>query len=100
MDQPWSVRMANSYIDRHPGAVTYDSASPKRSWDYEQGLMLEAFHQLWLKTGNKKYLDFIKNNIDQYVDANGNIRTYYYHKFRLDDINTGTQLLFLYQMTK
>lgn len=66
LDQPWSVRMANSYIDRHPGAVTYDSASPKQSWDYEQGLMLEAFHQLWLKTGDQKYFDFIKNTIDFY----------------------------------
>ena len=99
-NQPWSIRMADSFIARHPGAVTYDSASPKKSWDYEQGLILEAFHQLWLKTGDKKYFDFIKNNIDHYIDANGNIRTYNKRKFRLDDINTGRQLLMLYRVTK
>src|SRR5512143_2412953 len=37
---PWSVRIARSFLLRHPGAVTYDSASPDTKWNYEQGLIL------------------------------------------------------------
>ncbi len=99
-DEPWSERIADSFILRHPGAVTYDSSSPKQNWNYEQGLILEALHQLWLKTGDKKYFNFIKDNMDKYVKADGTIDTYKYSGFTLDDINPGRQLLTLYKATK
>ncbi len=99
-EESWAERAADSFIARHPGAVTFDSASPKQNWNYEQGLILEALHQLWLETGNKKYFNFIKANIDKYVEAGGSIRTYEYNAFTLDDINPGRQLLTLYKATK
>ena len=97
--EPWAERIADSFIARHPGAVTYDSASPKQNWNYEQGLILEAFHQLWLKTGDQKYYNFISENMDHYVEADGSIKTYKYNGFTLDDINPGRQLLTLYKAT-
>ena len=99
-EESWAERTADSFIARHPGNVTYDSASPKQNWNYEQGLILEALHQLWLQTGNKKYFDFIKANMDKYVEANGSIKTYKYDAFTLDNINPGRQLLTLYKATK
>jgi len=99
-NEPWSIRIADTFLARHPGAVTYDSGSPDKKWNYEQGCILEAFNQLWLKTGNKKYFEFIKNNIDHYVEENGSIKTYKYDDFSLDNINTGRQLLTLYLATK
>lgn len=62
--------------------------------------MLEAFHQMWVHTGRKRYLDFIRNNIDRYVQADGSIRTYNLAEHNLDNIAGGRALLFLYHQTK
>ena len=99
MSWPWARRIAESFLLRHPGAVTYDSGSPNRRWNYEQGLMLEAFHQMWLSTKDRRYLDFMKRNIDQYVEESGSIRTYRYEDFNLDNIAVGRALLTLYEVT-
>ena len=80
-DTLWSVRLADSFILRHPGSVTYDDNLPEDRWTYEQGVMLEAMRQMWVKTNDKKYFDFIENNIDQYVSEEGKIRTYNYNDF-------------------
>ena len=38
--KPWSVRMADSEIARHPDPMTLDSEQPK--WEYTHGLVLKA----------------------------------------------------------
>jgi unsaturated rhamnogalacturonyl hydrolase len=96
---PWARRIAESFLSRHAGAVTYDSSSPNRRWNYEQGLMLEAFHQMSLSTKDRRYLEFIRQNIDQYVEESGSIRTYNYEDFNLDNVAVGRALLTLYQAT-
>jgi unsaturated rhamnogalacturonyl hydrolase len=97
---PWSQRIAESFILRHPGAVTYDSLSPSEKWNYEQGLILEALHQMWLFTKDQRYFDFIRRNIDQYVDESGNIKTYKYDDFNLDNVAVGRALLTLFETTE
>lgn len=97
---PWSTRLINSFIIRHPNAVTYDEFMTKNKWNYEQGVMLEAMRKMYEMTKDQQYYEFIKNNIDQYVDDEGKIKTYKYSSFNLDNINTGRALLFLYEKTK
>ncbi len=99
-DLPWSVRLMETFRLRHPGAVTYDEVISKKKWNYEQGLMLEAFKRMYIKTGDEKYYNFIKDNLDQYVDENGNIRTYKMSDYNLDKISPGRALLFLYKKTE
>ena len=94
---PWSKRIAESFLLRHPGAVTYDSLSPNEKWNYEQGLMLEALHQMWLFTKDDRYFVFIQGNIDRYVDKSGGIKTYAYDEFSLDNVAVGRSLLTLYK---
>jgi unsaturated rhamnogalacturonyl hydrolase len=96
---PWSKRIAESFVLRHPGSVTYDSGSPNQRWNYEQGLMLEALHQMWLSTRDQRYLAFIKGNIDHYVDDSGPIKSYRYEEFNLDYVAVGRALLTLYDAT-
>lgn len=98
-DKPWSARIAESFLLRHPGAVTYDSAIPDRKWTYEQGLMLVAFHRMWEHSGERKYFDFIRQNLDHYVEESGNIRTYKLGDFNLDNVSPGRALLFVYEAT-
>jgi unsaturated rhamnogalacturonyl hydrolase len=97
---PWSKRIAESFILRHPGAVTYDLLSPSEKWNYEQGLMLEALHQMWLFTNDQRYFDFIRRNIDLYVDDSGIIKTYRYDDFNIDNVAVGRALLTLFETTE
>jgi unsaturated rhamnogalacturonyl hydrolase len=95
----WSRRIADSFLLRHPGAVTYDSASPDRKWNYEQGLMLVALEQMTLHTGDQKYFDFVRKNLDQYVAQDGTIRTYRLADYNLDNVGPGRALLAVYRET-
>jgi unsaturated rhamnogalacturonyl hydrolase len=96
---PWSKRIAESFVLRHPGAVTYDTGSLNQRWNYEQGLMLVALRAMWKSTGDQRYFDFIKGNIDQYIGESGGIKTYKYEDFNLDNIAVGKALLMLHEAT-
>lgn len=97
--KPWSERIADSFMMRHPEEATHDSV-PIFKWTYDLGTTLEGYHQLWEKTGDAKYFNYIKKNIDIYVGDDGKIKTYKYTDFNIDNINTGRQLLLLYKATK
>ena len=96
----WSIRIADSFIARHPNSVTYDSGSPSEKWNYEQGLMIVALNQLYLISGDKKYFDFAQNNLEQYIDENGKIKTYEMEDYNLDNIGPGRAVLSVYEKTK
>lgn len=96
---PMFVRLADSFLLRHPGAVTYDSIFTETKWNYEQGLILEALYQVYLYTGEEKYFQFIKENLDQYIEEDGKIKTYKFENFNIDLVNPGRALLHTYSKT-
>ncbi|MCE7064508.1 glycoside hydrolase family 88 protein [Dyadobacter sp. CY326] len=91
--------MADSFMARHKDSILVGKNTFTR-WDYEQGLMLKAIEKVWLRTGEGKYFEYIRKDIDQYVDKDGNIRTYKFDEFNIDNIPTGRALLTLYQQTQ
>lgn len=91
MDAPWSVRMAESIMERHPLL--------KQRWHYELGTVLMGYQQLLDHTGDERYYDYIKRNIDEFVEPDGSIRTYTVEEFNLDQVNTGKLLFRLMDRT-
>lgn len=85
-ETPWSARMAEAVIQRRPLV--------RERWDYETGTVLRGIEELWAETGDDRYFDYIKTNIDAYVQPDGSIRTYPMGDYNLDHINTG-KILFL-----
>jgi unsaturated rhamnogalacturonyl hydrolase len=61
--------------------------------------MLVALCAQWKHTGERKYLDFIRDNLDQYVDPAGAIKTYKRSDYNLDNIGPGRALLAVYRAT-
>lgn len=61
----WGMRIVESVMQRNQ----------VRSWAYPDGFYSFAQYRMWKATGNQEYFDYIKNNADQYIDANGNINT-------------------------
>jgi len=96
---PYSVSMANSFMSWHKDSITVKENKPA-GWDYEQGLMLKALEKVWHRTGNGQYFEYIRKDIDRYVEKDGNVRTYKYDEFNLDNIPTGGALLTLHQQSQ
>ncbi len=98
-DAPWSVRIADNFMRLFPDSVVYPY--PKTGeWNYEQGLMLEGFHRMWLGTRDEKYFAYIKKNSDHYVRPDGRIATYAFTEYNLDNIAPGRPLFYLLERTK
>ena len=93
---PLSRQMADSFIAHHKDSILVGKNTITR-WDYEQGLMLKAIEKVWYRTGEGKYFEYIRKDIDQYVKEDGSIRTYKFDDFNIDNIPTGRALLTLYQ---
>jgi unsaturated rhamnogalacturonyl hydrolase len=88
---PWSVRMADSVLARYP---TLSSR-----WHYEPGVVLLALLRVWHQTGEPRYYEYVKRNIDELVGPDGSIRTYCLEEYNLDQINEGKLLFPLYETT-
>ena len=89
--QAWSVRMADSILQQHPILGG--------KWDYDWGVTLKGIESVALKTGAQKYADYIKTNLDHFVQPDGAIRGYTLEEYNLDRINTGKLLFRLYAQT-
>jgi unsaturated rhamnogalacturonyl hydrolase len=68
-------------------------------WTYDQSVILKGIEGLWRATGEKKYFDYIQKSMDLFVDDKGDIRTYRYDEFTLDNVAPGRNLLLLYNVT-
>ena len=94
--KPVSVHMAESFMLWNPDSIKVAPNKPAR-WDYEQGLMLKALEKVWFRTGDPKYFEYIQKDIDLYVNEKGEVPTFKYKDYNLDNIPTGRALLMLYQ---
>jgi unsaturated rhamnogalacturonyl hydrolase len=79
---PESARVASSLIDEHPTALT-------TQWEYDSGLVLKGMLEVWQKTHDAKYFDYVKRTIDGLLDETGNIRGFHPEEHNLDAINMG-----------
>lgn len=97
--KPYSQQMAESVLTWHKDSIAVKEGKPA-GWDYEQGLILKALGRVWARTGDGSYFEYIRKDIDRFVSKDGNIRTYKYDDFNLDNINTGRILLTLAQQSQ
>lgn len=86
-----AIHMADSVIQRYP--VT------GLKWAYEWGLALKGVLEVWKATGESKYFDYVKRNVDLLVQDNGSIRTYQPEDYNIDQINAGKVLFPLVKQT-
>jgi unsaturated rhamnogalacturonyl hydrolase len=85
----WSKAMVESTMTRY-------TPQTLGSWGYTRGLYLYGQYLVYKRTGDRRYLDYIKAWVDRFVDANGNISNSFNN---LDSMRSGTLLLTLYQET-
>lgn len=95
----WAERMAMSEMRRTPDPRLLDFVTAPR-WEYTNGLVLLAIDRVREKTGNARYLDYIKSFYDPMIAADGTIQTYDITAFNIDRVNPGRALMSLHKITK
>jgi unsaturated rhamnogalacturonyl hydrolase len=93
-----AANMAATAMNVWKDSLTTQPGKPAK-WTYDQGVILKGIEGLWERTADKKYFDYIQQSMDFFLDENGNIRTYKFDDFTLDNITPGRALLLLYQVT-
>ena len=84
-DRPWSVRMVETVMTRHP--IVHEK------WDYTAGLVLTGVERLGDRTRDARYRKYVQDNMARLVQPDGSITSYRADEFNLDQINQG-RLLF------
>jgi len=97
--KPYSVRMADSEMKRNPESWMVDF-SKKLKWDYCNGLELQSIYQVWKRTGDPRYFNYVKSYADTIIAEDGTITGYKADDLSLDKLNSGKILFDLYAKTK
>lgn len=68
-------------------------------WDYQWGVVALGVQRLWHASGERRYFDYLKRNVDHFVGDDGAIATYDPAEHNIDHINPGKVLFALYRET-
>jgi unsaturated rhamnogalacturonyl hydrolase len=96
---PWSQRMLATIMANNADSIAYVKEGKDARWEYEMGVILQAVEQVWYRTADDRYFQYIQKNMDRYVTPGGDIRTYTKSSFNIDYITPGRSLLMLSQQT-
>ncbi len=94
----WSVRLANSELSRRGDSLDWKSGG-KAKWDYAAGLFELSLLQLSIETHDPRYQKFSVAATSSFISPNGDIQTYIAEEYQLDAINSGKNILALWQLT-
>ncbi len=94
----WSVRMADSETARLGDKLAW---RPGRSvkWDYTAGLFTLSLLRLNEKVPTPAYVEFAKDAIGSFIDADGNIQGYKADDYNIDNVAPGKTVIALYEIT-
>lgn len=90
-------RALTTLLERYP--LLYEMKTYKGKWTYDYGVVLKGMADAWKWTGDARYLTYVKNNLDHFVQENGEISKYKFDSFNIDNINTGKLFFLLYEET-
>jgi len=69
------------------------------SWNYDHGLQVMAIQKAGEAKGEERYLKFVADWIDTFIQPDGSIRTYRMEDYNVDWVNSGKLLFGAYERT-
>src|SRR6266566_2142982 len=69
-------------------------------WDYQWGVLLKGIAGVGHATGDERYVEHIRRNVDRFVAPSGEIATYSMGDHNLDHINPGKLLFALAEASR
>ena len=94
-DEPMSVRMVRSEMQRCPEASWLDGLEGKLKWNYTTGLELLSFVDVFEAYGDSSVLNYVSDWYDGIIDSAGTIYGYKLSKHNQDHVCPGRTLLSL-----
>lgn len=82
---------ADTVMTRWPDPRNITGTS--RGWDYNNGIVLRGIMEVYRKTGDARYLDYIKKYVDYFVDSNGDLYTDSAHTKRIQNESHSLDLI-------
>lgn len=95
----WGQRLGATVLADHPQLSKMRKSDGEYRWSYTPALVGLGLYQLHRKHGEPGYYAYLKAYVDDYVDADGNIRSYAPEEFNIDSILSGRLLFPLWQDT-
>ncbi|MFC5282051.1 glycoside hydrolase family 88 protein [Pedobacter alpinus] len=92
-----SEELSKTIIDKYAYPVLNESRPLK--WTYETGVYLTGISQVWKRTGKGEYFKYIQDCMDSFIDEQGNIKTYKFADYNIDNVRNGVNLMLLYKVT-
>ncbi|MDO3409679.1 glycoside hydrolase family 88 protein [Saccharibacillus sp. CPCC 101409] len=93
----WSERMAESIMRRTP--LLCEDKGYGGKWSYDYGVVLKGFEALWRRSGDDRYLRYIRRQMDRFIQDGGGIIGYEPEEYNIDHINNGKLLFLLHEQT-
>jgi unsaturated rhamnogalacturonyl hydrolase len=90
--EKYYVQMARAVMQRKPEV--------HHRWDYVAGLVLLSIDEVGRRTGDARYAQYVKRNMDQWVQPDGSITGYKMEDYNSDQVNQGKLLFRLYDRTR
>ncbi len=96
--QSVTAKLAETVMNNWKDSFSLGNGPTK--WSYDMGVVLKGFQGLWENTANKKYYNYIQQQMDFFVKDDGTIKGYKQDEFNIDNINNGKLVLLLYRVTQ
>ena len=94
----YAKEISNTVLHKWPDSLTrLDGKSA--GWSYDIGLYLEAISNVYARTGDQKYYDYIVKQTDRFLLPDGQIKFYRQDAYNIDYIRNGKLMMYLYEKT-
>ncbi len=95
----YSEELSRTAMELWPDSFNLREPGKPVKWSYDQGVILKGMEGVWRETGDEQWFDYIRRQMDFYVQEDGSILRYRPGEYNIDHVNNGKVLLMLYQET-
>lgn len=92
----YAVKLSDSQMIHDPQLWMSDGVTQPK-WDYTQGLIARAMMATYKATGDERYLQYVQEFADYFVEEDGSIKTYKLDAYNIDRVNGG---IFLFDLNE
>ncbi|ADY53905.1 glycosyl hydrolase family 88 [Pseudopedobacter saltans DSM 12145] len=94
----YAQEISKTIMHKWPDSLTrLDGKSA--GWSYDIGLYLEAISNVYARTGNKVYFDYIQKQMDRFLLPDGQIKFYKQNSYNIDYVRNGKAMMYLFERT-
>jgi unsaturated rhamnogalacturonyl hydrolase len=90
----WAVRFADSILQKWPNPTSLSGSG----WEYNNGIILHGIEEVYKRTKNSKYLQYLQTFVNAYTTETGSV-SFTKTADNLDHLQPGILLLLLYEET-